>query len=110
MVITSAIKIVQHLNGIFGYEYDESKGVPKDHGLIWSVRDEVMAMVCQLTDLIWMLSVLVWPMFQSGYEMWQKFDTHGLVIKIGDNRNANNIVEIIDYEEPNFTADNKVKD
>ena len=48
MVITSAIKIVQHLNGIFGYDYDEVKGVPKDHGLIWSVRDEVMAMVYQL--------------------------------------------------------------
>ena len=48
MAITSAIKIVQHLNGIFGYDYDEVKGVPKDHGLISSVRDEVMAMVCQL--------------------------------------------------------------
>ena len=47
-------------------------------------------------------------MFQRGYEMWQKFDTHGLVIKIGDNRNAKNIVEINDYEEPKFLADDQV--
>ena len=110
LVATSTIKILQHINGVFGYNYDESKGIPKDHGLIWSVQNGAMSKVGQIADMIWMLSVLFWPMCQSGYEMWQKFDTHGLVIKIADNRNANNIVEIIDYEGSNFPADHKVKD
>ena len=40
-----------------------------------------------------MISILLWPMCQSGYEMWRKFDTHGLIITVGDNRDANITVE-----------------
>ena len=46
-----------------------------------------------------MLSVLFWPMCQSGYEMWRKFDTHGLIITIGDNRDTDDAVETLDAEE-----------
>ena len=108
LIITSIIKIIQHINGVFGYEYDELKGVPKDHGLIWSVRNETMAKVCQIADMIWMLSILLWPMCQSGYEMWRKFDTHGLIITIGDNRDADNQVEALDEEKPKIISGVKV--
>ena len=108
LIITSIIKIIQHINGVFGYEYDELKGVPKDHGLVWSVRNETMAKVCQIADMIWMLSILLWPMCQSGYEMWRKFDTHGLIITIGDNRDADNQVEALDEEKPKIIQGVKV--
>ena len=108
LIITSTIKIIQHINGVFGYEYDELKGVPKDHGLIWSVRNETMAKICQIADMIWMLSILLWPMCQCGYEMWRKFDTHGLIITIGDNRDADNQVEALDEEKPKIISGIKV--
>ena len=98
LVPASTIKILQHINGVFGYNYDESKGIPKDHGLIWSVQNGAMSKVGQIADMIWMLSILFWPMCQSGYEMWRKFDTHGLIITIGDNRDADDAVETFDVE------------
>ena len=54
-----------------------------------------MGKICQIGDMIWMISILLWPMCQSGYEMWRKFDTHGLIITVGDNRDANITVEPI---------------
>ena len=57
---------------MFGYQYDDLKGVLQDHGLIWSVQNETMSKVGQIADIIWMLSVIFWPMFQSGYEMWRE--------------------------------------
>ena len=57
-----------------------------------------MSKVGQIPDMIWMLSILFWPMCQSGYEMWRKFDTHGLIITIGDNRDADDAVETFDVE------------
>ena len=59
-------------------------------------------------DMIWMLSILLWPMCQSGYEMWRKFDTHGLIITIGDNRDADNQVEALDEEIPKNISGIKV--
>ena len=76
LIITSSIKIIQHINGL-------------GRGLLWNVRNEIMGRICQIVDAVWLLSALFWPMGQSGYLMWRKFDTHGLVITIGDNRDAN---------------------
>ena len=108
LVATSTIKILQHINGVFGYDYDESKDIPKDHGLIWSVQNGTMSKIGQIADMIWMLSILFWPMCQSGYEMWRKFDTHGLIITIGDNRDADDAIETLDVEGSEIVTGIKV--
>ena len=108
LVATSTIKILQHINGVFGYNDDESNGIPKDHGLIWSVQNGTMSKIGQIADMIWMLSILFWPMCQSGYEMWRKFDTHGLIITIGDNRDADDAVETLDVEGSEIVTGIKV--
>ena len=88
MVITSIMKILQHFNAVL----DLGDGLERDvsvHGIWWSVRNETMQRILQIVDAMWMISALFWPMCQSGYLLWRNFDTHGLIITIGDNRRAN---------------------
>ena len=59
------------------------------NGVWWNVRNEMIGRSFQIVDAFWLISVLFWPMAQSGYFMWRNFDTHGLIITIGDNRDAN---------------------
>ena len=82
--ITSVIKIIQHLNGVSNIQSGEHSG-----GKWWLVDNNyVMSIFCQIVDVIWLISVLFWPMVQSGYLMWRNRDTHGLIITIEDNRDG----------------------
>ena len=79
--ITSIIKITQHINGV---SHIQAKEVT-----LWSVDDNyAMSIFCQIVDVIWLISVLFWPIVQSGYLMWRNRDTHGLIITIEDNRDG----------------------
>ena len=83
--ITSIIKITQHLNGVSHIQAKENES----GGRWWSVDNNyAMSIFCQIVDVIWLISVLFWPMVQSGYLMWRNRDTHGLIITIEDNRDG----------------------
>ena len=83
--ITSIVKITQHINGVSHIQADEKKS----GGKWWLVDDNyAMSIFCQIVDVIWLISVLFWPMVQSGYLMWRNRDTHGLIISIEDNRDG----------------------
>ena len=88
--ITSILKITQHLNGVLHIQAIENEAdEKKSGGKWWSVDDNnVMSIFCQIVDAIWFISVLFWPMVQSGYLMWRNRDTHGLIITIEDNRDG----------------------
>ena len=83
--ITSIIKITQHINGV---SHIQAKENDESGGKWWSVDNHAMSIFCQIVDVIWLISVLFWPMVQSGYLMWQNRDTHGLIITIEDNRDG----------------------
>ena len=85
---STVFKITQHINGLanLGDGLGEESG--RINGYWWKVDDEVLGRMGQLMDCIWMIAVLLWPLLRSGYLLWRNFDTHGLVITIGDNREA----------------------
>ena len=87
LIGTSLIKIAHHINSFGGLEQDASTEV-EANGWVWDVKNESMRRVCEIADKIWIIFALVLPMFQSGYLVWRKYDTHGLIITIEDNRNA----------------------
>ena len=81
MVITSIVKILQHINAVF----DLGDGLQVDisvHGLWWSVRNEVMQRIFQIADAIWMISALFWPMCQSGYLLWRMLISRKTALKL----------------------------
>jgi len=87
LIITSVIKIVQHINSFGGLEQGENREVISN-GWMWEVKNETIGIVCQIADALWMIFVLIFPMCQSGYLVWKKYDTHGLIVTIEDNRMA----------------------
>ena len=88
IVLTSVIKITQHIN-TFGCLKLGEGGKVLDNGWMWSVNSKIIGQVCQVADIIWVIFALVIPMCQSGYMSLRICDqTHALRITIEDNRNA----------------------
>ena len=85
LITASLIKILHHINSFGGIIQGENREVISS-GWIWDVKNETIGMVCQIADSIWMICAVIFPMCQSGYLAWRKFDTHGLIVTIEDNR------------------------
>ena len=90
MTTASIAKVFQHINAFGGLRMGED-GEVVDNGWIVSVNNQQFGMFCQINDAIWMLSAIVVPVCQSGYLTWRKFDTHGLILTIEDNRAAKDV-------------------
>jgi hypothetical protein len=87
IVTTSVIKIVYHINSFGGLKQGENREVISN-GWMWEVKNETIGTFFRVVDSIWMIFVLIFPMCQSGYLAWKKFDTHGIIVTIEDNRIA----------------------
>merc|ERR1711974_457639 len=87
LILSSLFKIIHQVNSFGGMTQDENREVISG-GWIWDVKNETMGMICELIDKIWMIFALIFPLCQSGYVAWKKFDTHGLIVTIEDNRIA----------------------
>ena len=92
LALTTIIKMIQHINSMGGLQLGENQEII-DNGWIVSVNNEILGIIGQINDAIYMLSAIVVPFFQSGYLTWRKFDTHGLIVTIEDNRLANEVCE-----------------
>lgn len=79
LIVTSMGKVIHHINALGDL----------GTGLWWRVDEEALRPIFQVLDACWLVSGIVGPMCQSGYLAWRKFDTHGVVITIGDNRKSN---------------------
>ena len=90
MTTSSIVKVFQHINAFGGLQMGEG-GEVVDNGWIVSVNNKTFGMFGQINDAIWMLSAIVVPVCQSGYLTWRKFDTHGLILTIEDNRAAKDV-------------------
>ena len=100
LVLTSTFKLFGHVNilgdvidetwegiiGITGKNQTEETG--NDRGLWWNIHDDTMMLIGEISDKIWLFCAILFPIVQSGYLVWKKFDTHGVVITIRDNRKA----------------------
>ena len=93
LIITSTIKVVHHINALSDLG-DKETGVATGEGLWWSVHEYTLKKVFQAVDACWMLFALVGPMCQSAYLGWRKFDTHGVIFIVRDNRRSNITNEI----------------
>ena len=88
MTTTSFVKIFQHINAFGGLVMGEQPGEVLENGWMVSVSNKKFGMIGQINDAIWMASAIIVPLCQSGYLTWKKFDTHGLILTIEDNRTA----------------------
>ena len=93
MTLTSAIKIFQHVNAFGGLVMGDEPGEVLENGWMVSVYNKKYGMFCQANDAIWMVSAIVIPLCQSGYLTWKKFETHGLILTVEDNRDAKDTYE-----------------
>ena len=87
LTITGIAKIIQQINMFGGLKL----GIDGDvitNGWIWNVNNELISLVSQLNDTIWMFCAIILPMLESGYLTWKKLDPHGLIIVIEDNKMA----------------------
>merc|ERR1712038_1613548 len=100
LVLTSIMKVTQHINAIGSLEQSSDNGLVKVRGVWWSVEDESLGQMLQAIDAIWVLCILVVPLIQSGYLSWRKFDTHGLIVTIGDNRTSSETLSLGDNAVP----------
>ena len=100
LVLTSIMTVAQHINSLSSLEMSNEEGLVKVRGTWWSVEDESLGKMFQVIEVIWMICVLIVPLIQSAYLTWRKFDTHGLVITIGDNRTSNESFGFNDNKAP----------
>ena len=99
LTITSMGKIIIHINSFGGLKVD-SDGNIISNGWLLNVPNEIPELLCQINDAMWMFFGLVVPTIESGYLTWIKFDSHGLLITIEDNKMAKNEYEpIIDKSD-----------
>ena len=89
LTITTIAKVTQHINTFSGLKLDVNNQVISN-GWIWDVKQPIIGGLLQANDAIWMLCALVVPMIESGYLTWKKFDSHGLIVVIEDNKRARN--------------------
>ena len=91
IILTSIIKILQHLNGVLFIEstLQVENGEILNNGFIWYVQDhDTLNSFFVVEDIMWILSVIVLPILQGGYLLYRGEDTHGLIITIEDNRTS----------------------
>ena len=89
LVLTSIMRVTQIINSISSLEQSNEEELVKVKGAWWSVENESLEQMFQVIDVIWIICILFVPLMQSVYLSWRKFDTHGLVVTIGDNRKSN---------------------
>ena len=89
IIISSILKILSHVNAVLFIEstLQIENGVILNNGWIWFVNDnEALNSFFTFTDIMWLLSVVVFPIFQGGYLLYRGAYTHGRTITIEDNR------------------------
>ena len=89
IIITSILKIFSHVNAVLFIEstLKIENGVILNNGWIWYVNDnETLNSFFTLADIMWLLSVVAFPVLQGGYLLYRGTYTHGLIITIEDNR------------------------
>ena len=75
LVLTSIMKVTQHINTIASLENSDGEGLVKVRGVWWHVENESIGQMFQVIDVIWMVCALLVPLIQSGYLCWRNFDT-----------------------------------
>lgn len=85
LVITSIFKVLHHGNSL-GDLGDGKNQTSPERGVLVNVHDDTLKPVLQTLDVLWLVFALVDPMIQSGYLSWRKFDTHGVIFTIRDNK------------------------
>ena len=89
IMISSILKILSHVNAVLFIEstLQIENGVILNNGWIWYVNDnETLTSFFTFADIMWLLSVVVFPILQGGYLLYRGAYTHGLIITIEDNR------------------------
>ena len=82
LLISSIVEIIHQINSFGGL----GKGTElKRTGLLWNVTNEKIGLLCQVNEAIWVLFAFLIPLIESGYLIWKKFPSHGIIITVEDN-------------------------
>ena len=84
IIPVTILKIINQLNafGDLGVEH----GISHGQGLLWNVT--ITGDFFRVIDVLWFVFAFVFPMIQSGYLTFRRFDTHAIIFYMGDNRNS----------------------
>ena len=86
IIVVSTLKVLHHINALGDLQFNKNK---KEHGMWFNVHTESYKLGLEVVDKLWLIMALLCPMIQSLYLTMKGIDTHGIVITIRDNREAN---------------------
>lgn len=86
LVLASIMKVTQHINSLGSLEFDQVDEMVKVKGLWWDVKDPELDHFFHILDVFWVILAFAVPLGQSLYLSCMGFDSHGLMISIGDNQ------------------------
>merc|ERR1711974_531407 len=86
LILVSIFKVLHHINSLGDLQFDKKE---KEHGMWLNVHTDSYKVGLEIVDKLWLIMALVCPMIQSLYLTLKGLDTHGIIITISDNREAN---------------------
>ena len=86
LIVSSTLKVLHQINALADLDYAKEK---MEQGLLLNVHADSYKIGLEIIDKIWLIMALLCPMIQSLYLTLKGLDTHGIIITIRDNREAN---------------------
>ena len=84
IIPATILKVIHQVNALSDLGIEQ--GISHGKGWLWNVSDGYLA--GKVADVFWLLFSFLFPMIQSGYLASRGFDTHTIILQIGDNRKA----------------------
>ena len=86
LIISSSLKVLHQINALGDLDFAKEE---IEQGLWLNVHTDSYKIGLEVVDKIWLVMALLCPMIQSLYLTLKGLDTHGIIITIRDNRQAN---------------------
>ena len=86
LIVSSTLKVLHQINALADLDFAKED---MKHGAWLNVHTDSYKTGLEVVDKLWLVMALLCPMIQSLYLTLKGLDTHGIIITVRDNREAN---------------------